>query len=549
MLPLTGIARKLVIAGFFTEQRITEIIRLSIEKQMTFITYVIKQKLMPFDLLAKTIAEEFNLPLIDPSSLNLEKIPLHLISEQLIRQHCVLPLFKQDQTLQLAILDPSNQLALDEIKFHTGLNLNYSIIAADKLGELLEKFFNARELATIDQLEKVTVLSDSTISIEEIEDVPLVRQVNKILAEAIKKMASDIHFEPYEKFFRVRFRVDGVLYEIKKIPINLAAKITARLKIMAHLNIAERRIPQDGRLKITISQGHATDFRVSTCPTVFGEKIVLRLLNSKGTVFNVDELGFEAQQKTLFYKTLNKPQGLILVTGPTGSGKTITLYSALNILNTLQVNIVTVEDPVEIHLPGVNQVAINPKAGLNFATALRAFLRQDPDVLMVGEIRDLETAEICIQAAQTGHLVLSTLHTNSAAETLTRLHNMGIANYNLATSASLIIAQRLARKLCTHCKQPQKITPGMLPDIYLETQIYMSKGCEYCTEGYCGRVAIFELLEVTEKMTELIMQQGTALNIAQQAQEQGMQTLRQSAINKVKEGITSLVEINRVTLQ
>lgn len=544
MIRINGFARKLVTESFFTEQKVLEIIDQAIANQMTFITYLIKQKFMPFSQLAELIAKEFNLPLLDFNAINLEELPLQLISEQLIRQHEVLPLAKQEQKIFLAISDPTNQATLDEIKFHTRLKPHCIIAAADKLKACIEKALNTQELSIFSNLTEST---EKKLSTEEIEDVPVVRYVNKILTEAIDKTASDIHFEPYEKSLRVRFRIDGILYEIMSLPINLATRITARIKIMAQMDIAERRLPQDGRVKMNDLQGRTADFRVSTCPCIYGEKVVIRILDSKITIFDAETLGFESEQKSLFYKILSKPQGLVLVTGPTGSGKTITLYTALNILNTMQVNIVTVEDPVEIHLTGINQVPINPKAGLYFATALRAFLRQDPDILMVGEMRDLETAEIGIKAAQTGHLVLSTLHTNSAAETLTRLVSMGIANYNLATSAALIIAQRLARRLCIHCKREQKITNKVFLSDLAGYQVYGPVGCEHCTGGYKGRIAIFELLEVTENIAQLIMQNNDVVTIAQQAQVQGMRTLRESALAKVREGITSLAEINRVT--
>lgn len=382
----------------------------------------------------------------------------------------------------------------------------------------------------------------------EVEDTPIVHLVNKVIADALSKAASDIHFEPYENYFRIRFRIDGILYETQNIPSNQAPRIISRIKIMAQMDIAERRIPQDGRLKI-----NTIDFRVSTCPTIYGEKVVIRILDTKIAILKAEALGFDPEQQDLFQREIKKPQGLILVTGPTGSGKTITLYTALSMLNTSRVNIVTVEDPIEIYLSGINQVNINNKAGLTFATILRAFLRQDPDILMIGEMRDLETAEIGIKAAQTGHLVLSTLHTNSAVETLTRLIGMGIANYDLATSTSLIIAQRLVRRLCNHCKREQKIPKEILAreDFNLKDmgqfEIYAPGGCEQCTDGYQGRMGIFELLTINEQISELIMQNANVLAVEQLARKQGMRTLRESALAKVKKGITSLDEINRVT--
>lgn len=555
-IPLNSLARKLVTQGFFTEQKAAEVITQSITNQISFITYLIKQKLVPLGHLARLISQEFDIPLLELNNFTAEQFALQLVSEQLIRQHNILPLSKKGNLISLALADPTNQAALDEIKFHTGLKPVCFIAAADQLDKLITQALHIQELANIDTETREFGPSHNEIEqkllTEEIEDAPLVRYVNNLFDHAIKKAASDIHLEPYDKSYRIRFRIDGILYEMLNLPNNLANKITARIKIMAQMDIAERRIPQDGRLRFNSATNHDIDFRVSTCPTIHGEKVVIRILDSKSTILNAEALGFDQQQKNIFYQTLKKPQGLILVTGPTGSGKTITLYTALNMLNTAQVNILTVEDPVEIHLFGINQVHINPKAGLTFATVLRAFLRQDPDILMVGEMRDLETAEIGIKAAQTGHLVLSTLHTNCAAETLTRLISMGISHYNLATSAILIIAQRLARKLCDHCKYEQKISATTLVDEGfsaqdLNGQIYAPLGCDRCTGGYNGRIGIFEFLEVTATVAQFIMHNKDVMAIAQLARNQGMSTLRESALMKVKSGVTSLAEINRVT--
>jgi type IV pilus assembly protein PilB len=384
------------------------------------------------------------------------------------------------------------------------------------------------------------------------DDTAIIRYVHAVISEAIAKNASDIHLEPYEKYYRIRFRIDGILYETATPPQQFINRITTRIKIMAQLDISEKRIPQDGRFKIVLSQASDIDFRVSTCPTIHGEKIVIRLLNTNNALLKLDALGLELEQKGKVLTMLNKPQGMLLVTGPTGSGKTVTLYTALNTLNHPEINICTVEDPVEIQLPNINQIAINPKAGLTFANALRAFLRQDPDVIMVGEMRDLETAEIGIKAAQTGHLVLSTLHTNSAAESLTRLSNIGIPLYNIATSVSLIIAQRLARCLCTHCKREEKIPSSILLQegfsaTELETLIhYAPVGCNYCTQGYKGRTGLFEILPITPSIREMIMQGSNSLDIATQARTEGMVTLRESGLDKVRQGIVSLTEINRI---
>ncbi len=557
---IAGLARKLVINGFFSEHQVLEILSQAVSQQMTFISYLIKEKIIPFDALAKAIAQEFALPLFNLSSIVPGKIPLQSIREPLIRQHYVLPIAKTDDSITLVIADPTNQTTLDEIKFHTGLKPICHIAPADKLAEIIEKILSAQELAVIGDLTKQEELAqfsnggiEQKLLSDEIEDAPIVRYVNKVLAEALDKSASDIHFEPYENSFRIRFRIDGILYEMMNAPSSLATRLTARIKIMAQMDIAERRVPQDGRLKINMANNQVIDFRVSTCPTIHGEKVVMRILDTNASILHIEALGFIPEQQDIFQRALKKPQGLILVTGPTGSGKTITLYTALNRLNTAQVNIITVEDPVEIHLLGINQVAINTKAGLTFATALRAFLRQDPDILMVGEMRDLETAEIGIKAAQTGHLVLSTLHTNCAAETLTRLVSMGIANYNVATSASLIIAQRLARRLCDYCRCEQQITDEILvnegfnPNDLHTFKIYTAVGCEHCTGGYNGRVGIFELLEVTANISEQILQNANVLTIEQLARNYGMCSLRAAALIKVKQGITSLAEINRVT--
>jgi type IV pilus assembly protein PilB len=399
-------------------------------------------------------------------------------------------------------------------------------------------------------------LEAGAMSRDDVEDAPIVRFVNKVMLDAIKKGASDIHFEPYEKTYRVRLRVDGVLKELAVPPVQLAPKIAARIKVMGRLDIAERRIPQDGRIKMRLSKTRSIDFRVSTCPTIFGEKTVMRILDPSSAMLGIDALGYEPFQKELYLKTLKKPQGMILVTGPTGSGKTVSLYTGLNILNVEDTNISTAEDPAEIILPGINQVNVNPKVGLTFASALRAFLRQDPDVVMVGEIRDLETAEIAIKAAQTGHLVMSTLHTNDAPQTLTRLVDMGVKPYAIATSVSLIIAQRLGRRLCSHCKQPVDIPPEALlaegftkEDVESGLKLYAPKGCGNCTDGYKGRVGIYQVMPVTETIGRIIMEGGNAIDINDQAKKEGVWDLRKSGLKKVKDGMTSLEEVNAVTVE
>ncbi len=397
---------------------------------------------------------------------------------------------------------------------------------------------------------------DEKISRDDVEDAPIVRFVNKVMLDAIRRGASDIHFEPFEKIYRVRLRMDGVLKEVAQPPVQLAQKLSARLKVMSRLDIAERRVPQDGRIKMKLSKNRSIDFRVSTCPTLFGEKVVMRILDPAQAQLGIDSLGYEPFQKDLYMKYLAKPQGMILVTGPTGSGKTVSLYTGLNILNKEDTNISTAEDPSEINLPGVNQVNVNPKVGLTFASAMRAFLRQDPDVIMVGEIRDLETAEIAIKAAQTGHLVLSTLHTNDAPQTLTRMVDMGVKPYAIATSVSLIIAQRLARRLCNHCKQPMDIPKeALLKEGFNESQvaqglkIFAPKGCSNCTDGYKGRVGIYQVLPVTETIAKIILALGSAVEIAEQAEKEGVWDLRRAGLEKVKNGLTSLEEVNSVTVE
>lgn len=537
---------RLIREKLLAENVVQEAISKAKEQKISFISYLIKQKLLPAKQLAEVIAQNFAMTVFDLENFDQSRIPAHLINERLIRQHHLLPLWQEEQQLFVAMVDPTNQIALDEIKFFTGLNIQSVLVEEDKLSALIEKILVKHQNENLDNLNNEILNEEIIVEVERSDEIvtgedeaPIVRYVHKILLEAIHKHASDIHFEPHEKNFQIRFRIDGILYVIANLPSHFANRITTRLKIMADLDISERRIPQDGRFKISLKQKQKIDFRVSTCPTIYGEKTVLRVLDANKNILQLDCLGFSSIQKSVFAAALNKPQGMVLVTGPTGSGKTLTLYTALNILNKTSVNISTVEDPVEIHLPGINQVNINPKAGLTFSNVLRSFLRQDPDTIMLGEIRDLETAEIAVRASQTGHLVLSTLHTNSAVETLIRLANMGVASYNIATAISLIIAQRLVRKLCDLCKKEINI-----PDF--AESIYQPVGCDACTNGYEGREGIFELLAVTENITQLILNSSDSLTILKHAQREGMQTLRESGISKVKKGITSLEEINRV---
>lgn len=558
---LSGLAKRLVVDGFIEEEAAMQATSEATEENIPFVPFLVQKGLVKARDIAVSAADEFGTPLIELDALDAEHFPKDLVNEKLIRSHRALPLFKRGTRLFVAVSDPTNLQALDEIKFNTGLNTEAIVAEEDKLAPAIDKFLESQdtsldmdesefddfELETEDPNKKEEDVNDGS------DDAPIVKYVNKILLDAIKMGASDIHFEPYEKRYRIRFRADGILQEVAKPPINLSGKLSARLKVMSQMDISERRIPQDGRIKLKISKNRAIDFRVNTLPTLFGEKIVLRILDPDSAKLGIDMLGYEAEQKALFMTALEQPQGMILVTGPTGSGKTVSLYTGLNILNTAETNISTAEDPVEINLEGINQVNVNNKVGFDFSVALRAFLRQDPDVVMVGEIRDLETAEIAVKAAQTGHLVLSTLHTNSAPETLTRLRNMGIPAFNIATSVSLIIAQRLARRLCSHCKEIKDIPPDALMEMGFSEEdvqgieVYGPVGCDKCNDGYKGRVGIYEVVKITEGLSKIIMEDGNSLEIAAQAQKEGFPNLRQSGLKKVKDGVTSLEEVNRVT--
>ena len=496
-------------------------------------------------------------PLLDLDAFDPQHIERGLIGHELIRQHRVLPLMRLGGRLLLALSDPAAMAALDEIKFRTGLAVQPVVVEADKLERALR--LQGRGEGLLDELgldELQTEPEQNTGTAGEstgADETPIVRLVNRLLLDALQAGASDIHFEPFETSCRVRFRIDGILHEITHPPVNIARRIASRLKIMAQMDISERRLPQDGRIRLRLADGGGVDFRVNTLPTLWGEKLVLRVLDGGGEQMDIDALGLTDFQREQYLYALQASQGLILVTGPTGSGKTVTLYAGLRLLNTAERNIATVEDPVEINLEGVNQVAVNNRIGLDFALALRAFLRQDPDVLMVGEIRDLETAEIAVKAAQTGHLVLSTLHTNSAGETLNRLKNMGVPAFNLATSVRLIVAQRLARKFCPHCRQPLQLPRETLREAGFETagiddpQLFSARGCEQCKSGYRGRVGIYEFLPISPAMAEIVMRDGNALQIAAQASEEGLGNLRQAALEKAAAGLTSLDEVNRVT--
>ncbi|HHF7365440.1 TPA: type IV-A pilus assembly ATPase PilB [Legionella bozemanae] len=562
---LHGIGQLFVLEKLLDKPQAAEFCKNASAEKISLVQYLVKNNILSATQIAFTAAHNFGVPMLDLDCIDIDSIPMSLVNEKLIRRHSMVPLFYRGNNLYLATEDPSKHASLKEIQFHTGLNTHAIIVEADKLSALIDHLLTVQETQGLSEfVGDVTELDGIIINEEEhetsiatsiTEDAPIVKFVNKILLDAIKQGASDIHFEPYEQEYRIRYRQDGILHEIATPPGSLAMRITARIKIMSSLDISERRIPQDGGFKMKISKTRSIDFRVSTCPTTSGEKVVMRILDPGSAKLGIEALGFSSIQKEHFIHAIKRPQGMILVTGPTGSGKTVTLYTALNILNTKEVNISTAEDPVEIKVPGINQVNINPKAGLTFSNALRAFLRQDPDIIMIGEIRDLETAEIAVKAAQTGHLVLSTLHTNSAAETLNRLVNMGIATFNVVSSVTLIIAQRLARKLCEHCKvlRDDINKPGLLELGFAETdlegiKLYKAGGCAKCTNGYRGRVGLFEVLPMTKKLGQIIMSGGNSLDILRIAQEEGMITIYQSGLEKVKQGITTIEEVNRVTV-
>jgi len=564
---LGGLPQRLVQDGLVDEPAMLEALNAARERKTSVVTQLVTSGTTSARDIAIAASAEFGVPLFDLDAINLDLDNVRLVNDKLLAKHRVLPIFKRGKKLFLAVADPTNLHAIDEIKFQTGLSVDAVVVEDDKLQKAVDKAieqadaqmpaFTEEEGIDLESLEVSGGEEEGEqVTRDDVEDAPIVKFVNKIMLDAIRKGASDIHFEPYEKIYRVRYRMDGILKEIAQPPVTLSGKLAARLKVMSRLDIAERRVPQDGRIKMKLSKNRAIDFRVSTCPTLFGEKIVMRILDPSQASLGIDALGYEAFQKELYLKYLAKPQGMILVTGPTGSGKTVSLYTGLQILNREDTNISTAEDPAEINLPGVNQVNVNPKVGLTFAAAMRSFLRQDPDVIMVGEIRDLETAEIAIKAAQTGHLVLSTLHTNDAAQTLTRLVDMGVKPYAIATSVSLIIAQRLGRKLCTQCKQPLDVPKeALLKEGFTEAdvdgglRIYGPKGCSSCTDGYKGRIGLYQVMPVTESIGRIILAGGSAVDIAQQAAKEGIWDLRRSGLEKVKAGITSLEEVNSVTIE
>ena len=563
---ITGLMRALVHAGWVDEGQLQSALAQPDEGPFGVLLTLITIAELSEKRLAHFAGEQFGIPILDLDAVDLDKIPKDLLDRELAFKHGVLPLSRRKGKTVVAMADPSQVELLDALRFQSGRTIEPVVVPAKTLWRTLNEFFQsaADALASLTdealdlsaEIESSEDTAASTLSDETIDDAPVVKFINKILFDAINEGASDIHFEPYEKHYRIRFRADGVLREVARPPLTFKDKITARIKIMARLDISERRVPQDGRIKLVLNRQKAIDFRVSTLPTLWGEKIVMRLLDPSSAMLGIDALGYEPDQKAALLEAIHRPYGMVLVTGPTGSGKTVSLYTCLNILNQPDVNISTAEDPVEINLPGINQININEKTGLTFASALRAFLRQDPDIIMVGEIRDLETADIAVKAAQTGHLVLSTLHTNDAPSTLDRLRLMGLPPFNIASSVILITAQRLARRLCA-CKVPQEIPkPALLAAGFTEADLDGSwtlfgpnpKGCERCHgSGYKGRVGIYEVMPISDAMRELIMTNANALELERQARREGIRNLRQSGLLKVKQGVTSLAEVLAVT--
>ena len=561
---ITGIARRLVQDGALDEAGAREAMAKAAEARLPLPQWFAQNKAVSAAQLAAANSLEFGMPLFDVSVFDGAQSAIALVSEELLRKHHVLPLFKRGGRLFVGTSNPTH--SLDEIKFHTNLVVEPILVDDDQIKRALEQWLSHQDTlgdalgGDDDDMANLDVAagdddggSDSGIDAKG-DDTPVVKFVNKVLVDAIRKGASDIHFEPYEDDYRVRLRIDGLLKMVARAPVKLNQRIAARLKVMAQLDIAEKRVPQDGRIKLNLSKSKQIDFRVSTLPTLFGEKVVLRILDGSAAKLGIDKLGYEADQQKLFLDAIHKPYGMVLVTGPTGSGKTVSLYTALGILNDETRNISTAEDPVEIRLPGVNQVQQNNKRGMTFAAALRSFLRQDPDIIMVGEIRDLETAEIAIKAAQTGHMVLSTLHTNDAPQTIARLMNMGIAPYNITSSVTLVIAQRLARRLCNKCKRRAELPEhALLAEGFTQAQLdegielYEAAGCDDCTEGYKGRTGLYQVMPMTDEIASIVLAGGNALQIAEAAQAIGVNDLRQSALVKAARGITSLAEINRVT--
>ena len=562
---LPGLARALIAAGALSQQQAETLYARAQSHKTGFITELIDSALVSPSDLAHTMSVGFAAPLIDLDAIDPQRLPHHLLDPKTCQQYRIVPLARRGSRLSVATADPSDLQAAEKVKFETQLAVDWIIAEVDKLGKLVETY-TASAGQVIEQIVgqtfdfeaegiEMTSAEPADKVAAEVEDAPIVKFLQKMLLDAYTMRASDLHFEPYEHHYRVRMRIDGQLREIATPPVAIKDKLASRIKVISKLDIAEKRVPQDGRMKLKVGPDKVIDFRVSTLPTLFGEKVVIRILDPSSAQMGIDALGYEPDEKDKLLAAINRPYGMVLVTGPTGSGKTVSLYSCLNLLNQPGVNISTAEDPAEINLPGVNQVNVNEKAGLTFAAALRAFLRQDPDIIMVGEIRDLETADIAIKAAQTGHLVLSTLHTNDAPSTLTRLVNMGVAPFNIAASVNLITAQRLARRLCPKCKVPHHDLPRQAlldagfteQDLEGDWQPYKPVGCSACHDGYKGRVGIYQVMPVSEAIQQLILRGASALEIAEQARREGVRTLRESGLRKVKMGITSLEEVLSAT--
>lgn len=558
-----GLARRLINDGLISAPNMQRAMSEAQREKTTLIHSLVQNIGLSAQQLAHVVSNEFGDALLDLDAFDIDQIPKGLVEEKIIRQFSALPIFKRGTRLFVALSDPTRAEALDAIRFNSKLNVETIVVEEDKLLRLIEKLYvSTTDFTFSDDNNEFDFETESPDAkknddddeVNAADEAPIVKFVNKLLIDAIRMGASDLHFEPYEKIYRVRYRIDGVMREVARPPVQLANRLSARLKVMSQMDISEKRVPQDGRIKLKLSKTKAIDFRVNSLPTLFGEKIVLRILDPSSAMLGIDALGYDPEQKDLFMQALDKPQGMLLITGPTGSGKTVSLYTGLNILNTIENNISTAEDPVEINLEGINQVNVNNKVGLTFSSALKSFLRQDPDIIMVGEIRDLETAEIAVKAAQTGHMVMSTLHTNSAPETLTRLRSMGVPSFNIASSVNLVIAQRLARRLCPACKQEIDIPQQSLKemgftdeDLAKPFKIYQPVGCNECRDGYKGRVGIYEVMKVTNEIARIIMEDGNAIQIADASAKAGFANLRRSGLKKVMQGMTSLQEINRVT--
>ena len=564
---LSGLARKLVFDGLLEEAAAQDHFQKALKEKKPFVSYLVENKLVNSGAIALSASQEFGVPMLDIQSLELDMDTVKLVKEDLIKKHHALPIFKRGKRLYLGVSDPTNLQALDEIKFAVGMQTDAILIEEDKLSKTIEKVLEELEgglgdmeedeFDNLDDLEVGEDPGKQTEDDTDVDDAPVVKFVNKCLLDAIKKGASDLHFEPYEKMYRVRFRIDGILMEVAKPPISLSGKIAARIKVMSRLDVSERRVPQDGRIKLKLSKNKAIDFRVSTCPTLFGEKACLRILDSDAAALQIDQLGYEDFQKELFLKNLQKPYGMFLVTGPTGSGKTVSLYTGINILNQDDVNISTAKDPVEINLPGVNQVQVDERTGMTFPKALKAFLRQDPDIILVGEIRDLETGSIAVKAAQTGHMVMSTLHTNDCPQTLTRLQDMGIQAFAVATTINLITGQRLCRRLHPEYKEIVDMPKeALLEEGFTEEMVAQGVkvfqpvlGHEDCPTGYKGRCGIYQVMPISDAMKRLIIEGANAVTLADQSANEGIWDIRRAGLQKVMNGITSLAEVNRVTVE